>query len=111
MVGWRKNRVVASLILLLVWAVLGASHVDAQREQKRAIAIESQALGKSLNELARQTGLQVVLFDEIGADVIVPSLQGWYVPTNALNILLEHTELEYEYIGEGTYIIQMKKPE
>ena len=109
MVGWHKDITIASLILLFLWIGLVVPPADAQGGQERMqIAIESQPLGTSLNELARQTGLQVVLFDEVGAGITVPSLQGRYTPQMALQILLENTELQYEHIGERTYIIHKK---
>jgi len=108
--AWQKGIIVAGLILLFLWIGLAAALVDGQESQERMqIAIESQPLGKSLNELARQTGLQVVLFDEVGADSTVPSLQGIYTPQMALRILLENTGLQYEHIGNRTYIIQREK--
>jgi len=95
------------LALLLPW---GLAAIKANAQERIQITIESQPLGQSINELARQTGLQVVLFDEVGAGITAPSLQGEYTPQMALQALLANTGLQYEYIGERTYAIHAGKP-
>jgi iron complex outermembrane receptor protein len=73
--------------------------------------IQPLPLGDALNEFARQTGLQVVLFADVGAGITTPGVSGNYTADDALAKLLAGTGLTYEYINERTIAVRAtKKP-
>ena len=55
---------------------LPASAEEALAPGTIALDIERQPIGDALNELARQSGLQIVLYTEVGEGVSAPSLVG-----------------------------------
>src|SRR5690349_12608675 len=61
--------------------------------------IKHQALGDALNEFARQSGLQIVLYSEVGAGISAPELLGNFTATSALEKMLDGTPLDYEFIN------------
>lgn len=71
-----------------------------------ALDIAQQALGDALNELARQSGLQIVLYSEVGAGISVPALLGNFTATSALERMLAGTQLDYEFINDRTVVIE-----
>ncbi|MEP7247321.1 MAG: TonB-dependent receptor, partial [Gammaproteobacteria bacterium] len=70
--------------------------------------IKHQALGDALNELARQSGLQIVLYSEVGVGISAPTLLGNFTATSALERMLNGTELDYEFINDRTVVIEPK---
>lgn len=68
--------------------------------------IRAQPLGDALNEFARQTGLQVVLFTEVSEGITTRHLEGAFTPRTALELLLRDTGLELEYINERTIAVR-----
>jgi iron complex outermembrane receptor protein len=71
--------------------------------------IKRQAVGDALNDLAQQSGLQIVLYTEVGKGVWAPQVVGSYTARSALEKLLAGTELEYQFINERTVAIQPKR--
>jgi outer-membrane receptor for ferric coprogen and ferric-rhodotorulic acid len=59
-------------------------------------------LDEALQELARQTGIQVVFFSKITAGRSAPELSGEYTLTAAMTRLLEGTDLTYRRVNEHT---------
>src|SRR5262245_14111308 len=57
--------------------------------------IKGQPIGDALSELARQSGLQIVLYTEVGRGVSGPRLIGRYTAQGALDKLLDGTSLGY----------------
>jgi len=101
--NWRNWLLGAAL------SVLAASGVAAgPAAAPVSLNIEAQPIGSALNEFARQTGLQVVLFAEVSQGVTSPRLAGSYDPQQALRILLANTGLSYEYINERTVAIRKR---
>jgi outer membrane receptor protein involved in Fe transport len=70
--------------------------------------IKRQPIGDALNELAQQSGLQIVLYTDVGKGVSAPRLVGAYTARRALDELLNGTPLDYEFINERTVAIQPK---
>ena len=67
--------------------------------------IPSQPIGKALNEFARQSGIQVVFYSALEGGLISPVLAGKYTPNQALDILLWHSGLRYEYLNKSTVAV------
>src|SRR5882757_6857144 len=67
--------------------------------------IPSQPIGKALNEFARQSGIQVVFYSAFERGLTSPGLAGKYTPNQALDILLSHSGLRYEYLNKTTVAV------
>jgi outer membrane receptor for ferric coprogen and ferric-rhodotorulic acid len=68
------------------------------------------ALNEALQELARQTGAQVVFFSEITAGRSSPELSGEYTLTAALTRLLEGSGLTFRQLDEHTVEVREAPP-
>src|SRR3954470_3684499 len=95
-------------ILALGRVALASHAAQSQPPQVIAFDIKHQALGDALNELARQSGLQIVLYSEVGAGISIPTLLGNFTPTSALEQMLSGTQLDYEFINDRTVVIEPK---
>ncbi len=98
---WRKQ-------VLAVGAGLFSASIIAGSESGQVVQlnIASQPLGQSINEFARQTGLQVAVFDDVGADITTSAVNGAYAPQVALQMLLANTGLSVESVDDRTYAIR-----
>jgi outer membrane receptor for ferric coprogen and ferric-rhodotorulic acid len=68
------------------------------------------ALDEALQELARQTGIQVVFFSKITAGRSAPELSGEYTLTAALTRLLEGSDLTFLQVNEHTVEVRQAPP-
>jgi outer-membrane receptor for ferric coprogen and ferric-rhodotorulic acid len=68
------------------------------------------ALDVALQELARQTGIQIVYFSKITAGRSVPGLSGEYTFAAALTRLLEGSGLSFRQVNERTVEVQQAPP-
>jgi outer membrane receptor for ferric coprogen and ferric-rhodotorulic acid len=66
------------------------------------LRIESLPLEQSLQELARQSGIQVVFFSEVTEGLTAPALAGEYSLSKALDTLLAGSDLEFRVIAPRT---------
>jgi outer membrane receptor protein involved in Fe transport len=112
MSAWRYRRILRSPVLaaLLLNAAPAFEVVRAdphgQAAGTVALDIKAQPIGDALNEFARQVGLQVVLFADVGAGVTTPRVSGVYAPQEALKLLLAHTGLYFEYVNARTIAVR-----
>jgi iron complex outermembrane receptor protein len=67
--------------------------------------IATQPLGRALNALARQTGLQLLVQPDLVAGRTAPALRGRYTPRDALDRLLDGSGLEAS-IRDGAVVIR-----
>ncbi len=67
-------------------------------------------LDEALQELARQTGIQVVFFSKITAGRSAPELSGEYTLTAALTRLLEGSDLTFRQVNEHTVEVRQAPP-
>ena len=68
------------------------------------------ALEEALQELARQTGIQVIFFSKITAGRSAPELSGEYTLTAALTRLLEGSDLTFRQVNEHTIEVRQAPP-
>src|SRR5688572_19748687 len=96
-----------ALIASVVMGLLGSlgSPAQAQLGKEIAIDIPSQPLGEALAELAKQTGLQVVLYSAVGKQTTTARLAGKFTAQAALERLLVETGLRYEYLDQDTVAV------
>jgi len=67
--------------------------------------IAPQPVGDALSEFGRQTGLTIMIQSVVGRGLISPRLEGEYTPSSALDQLLAHTGLHYEYLDAKTVAV------
>ena len=77
--------------------------------QIRSFDIPSQDAGKSLPELARQAGIQVIAPGEMLRGVVTPEIKGAYQIDDALNLMLKGTGLVASHWGAGVMVISRSK--
>ena len=99
----QKNLVlgIASALLLSASGALYAGDSETIR-----IDIEEQAAGTSLTQLAKAAGVQIVMNKSVGEGVSLPAVYGDYTLTQALNIMLEGTGMNYEITSDNLIVIQ-----
>jgi hypothetical protein len=66
------------------------------------VAIPPQALAASLQELAKQSGIQIIFFSKVVEGYEAPALNGTYTPEAALDKLLAGTNLVYRALNDRT---------
>jgi iron complex outermembrane receptor protein len=88
--------------------VLTANAAEPAKPPLITLDIKRQPLGDALNELARQSGLQIVLYTQVGEGVSAPTLLGKYTAVSALEKLLNGTALDYQFINPRTVAIEPK---
>jgi outer membrane receptor protein involved in Fe transport len=109
MKSWRHGLAGITVAVLVVadpsGGACGADTKDAVRPNVN-LNIEAQPLGDALTEFARQSGLQVMLFAKVSAGLNAPRIVGAFAPEDALRLLLQRTDLKYEYVNERTVAIR-----
>ena len=86
----------------LVWTCCSAQPVRDNAATKYRLHIMSEPLGQALQELAAQSGIQIVFFSQLTEGVRGRTLDGLYTITGALDILLAGSNLGYRKINQTT---------
>src|SRR5690242_4131054 len=97
--------VVAAAVSL---AILDKTSVAAPNPGTQAVTVDiaSQPLGDALNKLSELMNLQFVFYSQVGKGISAPRLSGSYTAQQALDRLLAHTGLVYEYLDARTVAIR-----
>jgi hypothetical protein len=74
------------------------------------VAIPPQPLGASLQELAKQSGIQIIFFSKVVEGHEAPALNGTFTPEAALDKLLAGTDLTYHSLNERTIEVAVRPP-
>ena len=69
------------------------------------LSIPAEPLANALNDLAQQSGLQVMFASELVARLKSPEVKGSLTATEALQRLLTNTGLRYEFVNPHTITI------
>jgi hypothetical protein len=97
--------------LLAVGAVmLWASAAAQSPSSVKNLSIPAEPLANALNDLAQQSGLQVMFASELVARLKSPEVKGALTPTEALQRLLTNTGLRYEFVNPQTITIVGPEP-
>jgi hypothetical protein len=97
-----------SMLLSTVSALVLCTVATAQRSGTIGsyhFSIPAEPLGDALNELAQQSGLQVLFPSQLVAQFSGPEVKGSLTAENALNRLLAHTGLRFEFVNSHTITI------
>ena len=92
----------------LAFAAAGAS---AQSSEVLTLDIKAQKSGSALVMLAKTSGVQIMLAEEVGANVEVEGLKGEYRFEDALAALLTDTGLTYKYASENLVVVRQAQEE
>lgn len=84
------------------------SQADAQQQADRVLELDipAQSLTNALRALASQSGLQMVFPTELTAGREAPTIRGQQTPRQALDLMLQGSGLEYEFINERTVTVK-----
>lgn len=74
------------------------------------IALPPQALGVSLQELAKQSGIQIIFFSKVVEGREAPAVNGAFTPEAALDQLLAGTNLTYHALNDRTIEVAARPP-
>jgi hypothetical protein len=72
------------------------------------VAIPPQSLAASLQELAKQSGIQIIFFSKVVEGRDAPALNGTFTPEAALDKLLAGTDLTYRALNDRTIEVAAK---
>ncbi|WIO74358.1 TonB-dependent receptor [Porticoccaceae bacterium LTM1] len=105
----RKNQLLTrKLMAVAVASALSvglASQVLAEEQATLSLDIKKQSINKSLMDLTKSSGVQVVLSEGISENKELHSIKGEYKLTDALGKMLEGTGLSYQFISDETVLI------
>jgi len=88
---------------VLLWATAGAQSPGAAGVKN--LSIPAEPLANALNDLAQQSGLQVMFASELVARLRSPEVKGSLTATEALKRLLTNTGLHFEFVNPHTITI------
>ena len=103
-----RSRTIPLCILAVTLAVLPhyVRAAPGEESAKLTLKIAPQSLGSALQELARQSGVQIVFFSRIAEGLQAVGLDGEYALTAALQKLLAGSNLTFRVINPKTIEIQ-----
>jgi iron complex outermembrane recepter protein len=101
-------KIVLASTLLVCAVPLWGQTVLAEEPSERPVTvhIKSQPAAQALNDWAEQTGLQVAWSDEASTEAMVSGVDGDYTPKAALDKLLAHTDLLYQFVDSHTVTVR-----
>lgn len=103
---WLKPIVVAGMMI-----AGGPAVADSVNSAPIAVDIPSQNLSEALNQLAKQTGLQLIFNVEevMPVEMTAPAVKGVLTPEAALKVLLANTGLRYKFIDSRTVALSAEE--
>ncbi len=101
MSGRRLVRAVRAAVVLALAMPL-AVHAGDAPDAHHVVKIAAQPLGTALQELANQSGIQIIFFSKLAEGHEAPALNGQFTPQSALGILLRGTDLTFRQLNEKT---------
>ncbi len=100
----KKHKSITLMSLSAVmFGVLGS--VSAADTESFDLNIKSQNAGSALLQLAEKSGVQIMVPDAIGKNIMLPSVKGQYTLSSALDRLLQDTGLTYKFTSDDLVVI------
>src|ERR1700690_3323680 len=93
----------------MVWSSAAEQSPSSPASVKN-LSIPAEPLANALNDLAQQSGLQVMFASELVARLKSPEVKGALTATEALQRLLTNTGLRYEFVNPHTITIVGPEP-
>ncbi len=88
---------------LVLWTSAGAQTQGGTGPY--SVSIPAEPLGDALNELAQQTGLQILFSSELVARMRAPQVKGSLSADEALRKILSNSGLRFEFVNPRTIAI------
>jgi iron complex outermembrane recepter protein len=95
---------------VVLWATATASAQSPAAANVKNLSIPAESLANALNDLAQQSGLQVMFPSELVARLRSPEVKGSLTATEALQRLLTNTGLRFEFVNPHTITIVGPEP-
>src|ERR1700722_2963886 len=108
-IAFLAHRQICAALLCMLCMSLACAAPDASPRYGLSIRA-GLALDEALQELAHQTGIQVVFFSKITAGRSAPELSGEYTLTAALTRLLKGSDLTFRQVNEHTVEVRQAPP-
>jgi iron complex outermembrane recepter protein len=89
----------------VLWATASATAQSPAAANAKNLSIPAEPLANALNDLAQQSGLQVMFPSELVARLRSPEVKGSLTATEALQRLLTDTGLRFEFVNPHTITI------
>lgn len=105
----RRPLYAACFLALTAWGGTGPVHAQSS-EAPRAYAIEAGSLEGALNQLSRQSQVQIVFRPDLVAGKRAGAVSGQLTWRQALERLLLGSGLEYRQVADKTIVIQASEP-
>jgi iron complex outermembrane recepter protein len=97
----RRNVLLCLCIVAIAWSTRLAA-VPSSEPIKYHFKIDSQPLGAALQQLAEQSGVQIIFFSKVTEGLQAPALHGSYTIAGALEMLLSGSRLIFRVINPKT---------
>jgi iron complex outermembrane receptor protein len=102
-----RSRARLAVALALLWAGLFPRAMRAAEPEAYTLHIASQPLDNALQEFARQTGVQIIVFSYLTDGQRAPALDGRYTADEALKALLADSMLTFHRVNAKTIEIRL----
>ena len=99
-----RLRALAAVLILAIAMPALAGNGDTYE-----LKIDRQPLNTALQELAKQTGIQIIFFSKVAAGHDAPALNGKYTAASALGVLLNGTDLTFHELNASTIEVEPKE--
>src|SRR6202044_3766875 len=93
-------------LIFAAWTPGSIGAAPSAESAKDDFKIDSQPLATALQELAKQSGVQIVFFSQITEGLRAPALKGQYTLLGALETLLAGSRLTFRVIDRHTIEIR-----
>jgi iron complex outermembrane recepter protein len=105
-----RSRVRLAVSLALLCAGLFSRAMRGAEPEAYTLHIASQPLDNALQEFARQTGVQILVFSHLTDGQRAPALDGRYTVEEALKALLADSMLTFHRVNAKTIEIRSLRP-
>jgi hypothetical protein len=95
------------VVLALVCAGLFSRAICGAESEAYTLHIASQPLDNALQEFARQTGLEIIVFSHLTDGQRAPALDGRYTVDEAMKALLADSMLTFHWVNAKTIEIRL----
>jgi iron complex outermembrane recepter protein len=109
-IGETPSRARLVVALALVCAGLFSRAVRGAEPEAYTLHIASQSLDNALQEFARQTGFQIIVFSYLTNGQRAPALDGRFTVDEAMKALLADSMLTFHRVNAKTIDIRLLRP-
>src|SRR5688500_17301702 len=104
----RNSKLLNALAAFIVACTVFSAPAYGDNTVQYDLTTEQQPLSTALQEFSKQCGVQIIFFSKITDGHDAPSLSGKYTAADALQLLLNHSELTFREINATTIEVQPK---